>query len=439
MAICVIGAGPAGLTAAKNLAAHKIAFTCFEKEEDIGGIWNAATSQGRVFETTHMISSKRLTEFHGFRFPHSFPHFPSHVQALNYLKSYSNEFDLTRHIRLGTSVQRIEPIGNQWRVECLKANVSDAQLFDGVIVASGHHSIPRWPEWRDEFVGECIHSSQYKNADILRGKRVLIVGAGNSGCDIAVEAAQHASRGVLSLRRGYHVLPKYLFGAPIDRCGATMHRWRIPLWLQRWILKAALHVAIGPLDRYTWPTAEHRVLESHPIINSHVLHMIAHGRLATRPDVQSVLGDQVQFVDGQSESFDLLICATGYETRFPFCDPALLGCEEPSGGLFLNAFHPRYDNLFMVGLIQPNGGIWQLADYQAQLIAQVIEANQRGTPAADWFRHQKRNHHRVAKRYRLNYIDSPRHAIEVEYFAYRNAIRKYVCRMGKGGGGSRRF
>lgn len=428
MRICVIGAGPSGLTAVKNLIQRGLDVDCYEREADIGGLWNASTPHGRVYRSTHMISSKRLTEYADFRMPRGYPQYPSHRQALDYLHSYADALDLRRHIRCGASVERIEPMGPSWRVVTAgKEPAATSNDYDAVVIASGHHGQPRWPAWCQDFTGTCLHTSQYKTPELFQGNRVLIVGAGNSGCDIAVEAAQHAANATISMRRGYHVLPKYLFGAPIDRCGDTMHRWRVPLGWQRFILNASLRVVQGVPSTYGWPRPQQRILEAHPIINSQVLHYVAHGRLHVRPDVRDVFGQEVHFQDGHVEEFDLVVCATGYQISVPFYEDLIGDTACPN--LYLNVFDLERDNLFVAGLIQPSGGIWQLADYQSQLIARVIEANRNSTPAATWFRNQKQRADRVMRRYRLDYVDSPRHAIEVEYFAYRRELQRHLRQM----------
>lgn len=422
--VCVIGGGPSGLTVAKNLAERGIRFDCLEREEDIGGVWNPQTSHGRVHASTSMISSKRLTEFTDFRMPREYPHYPRHDQALRYLRSYANQFDLLGRIRFGQDVERIERNGSGWNV---KTSGNDhPSRYDMVVIANGHHRTANMPSWNGHFSGEVIHAEAYKNAEILKGRRVLLIGAGNSGCDIAVEAAQHASSAALSMRRGYHVFPKYVFGAPIDRCAATLDRWHVPWWLTRWITHACLRVAVGPLSRYGLPQPDHRLLESHPIVNSQFLHFVAHRRLEIKPAIQSVDGNTVRFEDGSAQDVDLIVCATGYKVSFPFCEEGTFDWEGDRPALFLNAFHPARDNLFFAGLIQPTGGIWQLVDYQAQLIARFICAQSNQTPSADWFRKVKTNHADDG-RGGVRFIDSPRHALEVEYFRYKRRLQKLIA------------
>jgi cation diffusion facilitator CzcD-associated flavoprotein CzcO len=365
-----------------------------------------------------MISSKRLTEYTDFHMPREFAQYPRQDQALSYLRSYAQQFKLTDGVRFGTSVQRIEQQSDGWLV-----SISDSSApirYAGVVIANGHHCQPRWPQWQGDYAGQLMHSSEYKSADALRGRRVLIVGGGNSGCDITVEAAQHAKRAFISLRRGYYVFPKFLFGAPIDRCGATMERWHVPTWLNKLILRACLRIAVGLPKRYGLPMPRHGVFQCHPIVNSQILHHLAHRHVTVKPQISEASGNQLRFEDGTTEELDLVICATGYKIGFPFCERQTFSWEGERPKLFLNVFHPVANNLFVVGMIQPNGGIWQLADYQSQLVARYIIAQRTSAPAAEWFERMKAN---PLQTHSSPYIDSPRHAVEVDYFHYRRRLR----------------
>ncbi len=418
---CVIGAGPAGLAACKNLQELAIPYDCFEREADIGGNWLFGSRHSSVNSATNMISSKRLTEFRGYRMPAEYPQYPSHRQALEYLRDYADAFGLYEHIRTNQSVSKVEPVGESWRV----TTADDVQRsYRGVLIANGHHWHPRWPAVPGEFSGQLIHAHDYKTPEILSGRRVLVIGAGNSGCDIAVEAAKYARHCCLSMRRGYHFLPKYLCGAPIDRCGENMHRWKVPLWLYRKIADVLTYIAVGPLRRYGLPEPDHRLFESHPIINSQIFHFLAHEQMEVKPDVKSFSGSSVAFADGSQAEFDLIVCATGYNVHLPFCDRRIINWNNGKPELYLNVFHPRYDNLFVVGLIQPDGGIWQLADLQSQLIGWFVLAQTQAPALADWFRREKASN--ASLRTSIRYVDSPRHAIQVEYFRYRDILIKNI-------------
>jgi cation diffusion facilitator CzcD-associated flavoprotein CzcO len=242
--------------------------------------------------------------------PDDYPPYPSHAQALAYLRAYARQFGLYEHIEFGRMVTQVAPVegGEAWEVSV--AGEERPRRYRGVVIANGHHWDPLWPDYPGRFAGEVLHARQYKSAEQLRGRRVLVVGAGNSGCDIAVEAAQHAEAAFLSLRRGYHFLPKFLLGAPVDGGNAFLHRWHAPLWLRRWITGWLVHIAQGPLERYGLPAPDHALFETHPIVNSQLLYWLGHGKIGVRPDVQELAGDRVRFIDGREEIWSSMRPAT---------------------------------------------------------------------------------------------------------------------------------
>lgn len=419
---CIIGAGPCGLTAAKNLRAAGIACEVFEREDDVGGNWYYGRPSSSVYASTHMISSKRLTEYTDFPMPKAYPPYPSHAQALAYLRDYARHFGLYESITFGTSVVRAEPLRIGWRITLSTGETRD---FAGLVVANGHHWDPLLPELPGNFTGEVLHAHNYKTPEVLFGKRVLVIGAGNSGCDLAVEAGQFAAATFHSFRRGYHFLPKFLYGAPVDLCAQTAHRWWLPKWIKRQITKRALRIAVGSPERFGLPRPDHDLFETHPIINSRLLDAVGHGKVSVVPAIEKVAGDRVRFQDGREESIDLILCATGYKLSFPFLDSSLILNERGRPKLYLNAFHPERDDLFVIGMIQPNGGIWRLADYQAQLMAAYLRACDSQPAKAATFRRLKAQCVEDLSG-GTRYVESPRHVLEVDYFAYGDRLRKLL-------------
>jgi hypothetical protein len=423
---CVIGAGPCGLTVAKNFRQAGIPFDCYEREDDVGGNWYFGRASSRCYASTHMISSKGLTQYTDFPMPADYPHFPSHRQALAYLRSYAERFELYEQITFGTSVERIEPDGGGWIVQPSKS--SEPKRYRGVVIANGHHWDPIRPSYPGEFQGEVMHAADYRSPEVLRGRRVLVVGAGNTGCDIAAEAGQHAEAAFHSLRRGYHFLPKFLFGKPIDVCGERLHRLRFPLWLRRSITRAVVWAVQGSPRRYGLPAPDHKLFETHPIVNSQLLYWAAHGAVRFKPEIERLDGDGVRFTGGSREQIDLIVYATGYKLSFPFIDGAHLAAADGRPRLFLNCFHPRHDNLFVAGLIQPDSGIWGLADLQMQLAAAFVRAGDAGSPKAEWFRRAKAEGSDNLG-HGIGYVDSPRHFIEVEHYTYRRRLQQLLARL----------
>jgi hypothetical protein len=424
---CVIGAGPCGLAAAKNFLAAGLRVDVLERNPDVGGNWLYGARNSSVYRSTHLISSKTQTEFVDFPMPAEYPPYPSREQVLAYLKSYAHHFGLDEHIGFEQTAERVEPAGDGWSVQL--AGESTPRRYRGVVVANGHHWDPLMPRFAGKFDGEILHAHDYKTPEIFHGRRVLVVGAGNSGCDIAVEAAEHANGALLSMRRGYHFLPKFLRGKPIDVCGETLHRWKFPLWMRRLVAAAMIRVAVGPLENYGLPKPDHRLFETHPIVNSQLLYNLGHGRLKVRRDVAELCGNRVRFVDGSEEPVDLIVCATGYRLSFPFLDRRLVLDDRGYPRLFLNAFHPEYDNFFVAGLIQPDSGIWGLADLQCRLMAHYVHRLVQDPRSAAWFKKLK-SQGRVDLAHGVRYLDTPRHALEVEYYGYRQRLRKLLRRFG---------
>jgi len=422
---CVLGAGTSGLVVAKNFLQAGIPFDCLEREDELGGNWNFGKPNSSVYASTHLISSKRLTEYTDYPMPDDYPEFPGHKQVLEYLRGYARQFGLYEHIQFQTAVERLEPCDAGWRV--VLTNGEERQ-YRGVVIANGHNWDPRLPEYPGEFSGTVLHSSEYKTPDALRGKRVLVVGGGNSGCDLAVEAAIHAEQAFHSLRRGYHVLPKFFKGQPMDQFGETLHKLQLPLWMRRIGAALVIRWVLGPTELAGLPKPDHRLFESHPIINSRLHGQVAHGKLAIRPDIAELLADRVRFVDGTEERVDVILYATGFRLSFPFLDSKYLNWHADRPNLFLNIFHPQRDNLFCAGLIQPDSGQWGLVDYQAQLIAHYLRALNEKPRAARWFRQLKESAATQHSR-RIRYLDSPRHRLEVEHYSYRRQLQKLIAKL----------
>lgn len=423
-AICVIGAGSSGLAAAKNLIEHGFSVEVLERENDLGGNWNYGKPNARIYRSTHMISSKRCTEYCDFPMPRKFPEFPHHTQVLQYLRSYAAHFRLEPLISYQTPVACVEPSeqGRCWEVT---SEGGPTRRYAGVVIANGHNWSPKWPTYPGRFTGEVMHSAHYKTPEVLAGKRVLIVGAGNSGCDLAVEAAQNARRTFHSTRRGYHYIPKYLFGRPVDRLGDRLHRLRLPLAVRRAIIGAILKCLVGSPHRYGLRRPDHKLFETHPIINSLLVYFVSHGDITPKPDILRLQEDQVHFEDGSCETIDLILYATGYNLVFPFIDQKFLNWQDGRPRLYLNVFHPYYDNLFVVGMIQPDSGQFGLVDWQTRAVVSFLTALGHGSPAAEKLRQRKRQP-RAALSSGIRYKDSSRHYLQVEHWSYCLALEKLV-------------
>jgi Flavin-binding monooxygenase-like len=423
MTCCVIGAGAAGLVAARHLAAAGVPFEVIEREQDVGGIWNASLPHSPVYSSAHLISSKPHTQFPDFPMPREYPDYPDHVQVLAYLRSYAEQFGLYRHIRFGCRVERAERTApREWRV-----TFSDGitRTYAGVIAATGVHWVPAMPSIPGSFEGVTMHSCGYKSPEIFRGRRVLVVGAGNSGCDIATEAGRHAERTFLSLRRGYHFIPKYAFGRPIDQVGEVGHRLRLPLAMRRALNGLVLRTVVGRPEDYGLPRPDHRILESHPIVSSEILPAIRRGAVRPKPDLAELRGREAVFRDGSSELVDLVLFATGYRVSFPFLSTEDLNSADGRPDFYLHLFHPAWDDLFILGNLQPDGGVWPLMDLQARAVAAFLGARARDRTGGERIRGWRQGP-RPDLSGGLRYVRSERHRYEVEHATYARRLRKVI-------------
>jgi len=430
---CVIGAGPSGLTALKNLLAAGIEAECLEREDDIGGNWCFGSAASSVFESTRLISSKTLTAYTDHPMPREWPAYPDHRQCLAYLRGYAQRFGLLPHIRRHAAVDHVAPIDPSrpsagWLVH---GPGRPPRAYAGVVIATGHNREPLMPSIPGRFTGTLLHACHYKSPTApagIAGSRVLVIGGGNSACDIAVECSRHAARTVLSTRRGYFVVPRFLRGRPADLRGERLLKLGLPLWLRRMASLRAIDREIGLPHRHGLPRPDHGLWESHPIVNGELYARIDAGDIQPAADAARFDGETVEFRDGRREPFDVVICATGYSVSLPFIDRAHL-CTGPGDScprLFLNLLHPSRDDLAIVGLIQPDSGQWGLTDLQSQLVARMAVAARHAPRAAAWL---YRVRQRPADDPPIRYVDSPRHRLEVEHFSYRRRLERLIDGM----------
>ena len=382
---CVIGAGANGLAALRTLVESGFDVDCFEREPDVGGVWNIGQGSRSVCASTHLISSKRNTEFSDFPMPAELPPYPSHAQVLEYLRSYATRYDLLRHITFDAEVRSIDPVesGAGWMVQL---GNGEQRHYRAVLIANGHHWDAQKPKYAGTFAGEILHARQYCLTDQLKGRRVLVVGCGNSGCDIAVDAARNARSTLLSVRRGRHFVPKFLFGRPIDEGADLTAGLRVPRWLQRLLGLFPLHAALGPPQAAGLPRPDHGFYEEEAIPTSLLPYEVGHGRIKIKPDIVSLEQNQVRFADQSIEEVDLIIFATGYRISLPFLSDDLLTWDDGVPRLFLNIFAPQREGLYFIGLSDPSSRTWSTAAAAARLVAAYERRAQQDPAGVAWFR-----------------------------------------------------
>lgn len=424
---CIIGAGACGLAVAKAFAEQGIPFDCFEALSDVGGIWNPE-SPHVVYGSTWLNSSKKLSRYPDFHFPEEWAPYASRAQAQSYLQAYAKEFGLYKLISFNKRVSRAEHTPQGWRVQI--EGESESRLYRGLIVANGHHWSPNLPAYPGKFDGEALHSHDVKSKEQLKGKRVLVVGAGNSAVDIISDAAIENGRVAHSMRRTYYFFPKMVFGKPTDWFVDITSRIPLPRSVMRLFYRFGMRILVGPHHRYGLERPDHNLFEAHPTACNTYLDHLIHGRIAVKPGVERLDGKRVVFTDGTTEEVDLLVWATGYRVSFPFIDPSYILDEQGRSKLFIHTFHRELDDFFVAGLFEPaEGGVWQIADYQGRLIAAFIKAQESDPKRANWFRKLKANAHPDIG-HGIKWQDTPWHRFEIQHLRFRQYIKRLLRRFG---------
>ena len=424
MKVCVIGAGPSGITALKNIMDQGLDVVCYDFNSDVGGNWiyNENIGHSSVFETTHIISSKTLSQYEDFTFDEfetGIPDYPSHDQLRCYFQAYAAKFNLYPRIEFNTLVQSCElDHSNNWVIKTIKGGTENTEVFSHLVVCNGHHWKPRLPQYPGNFTGKFIHSHEFKHAKSFAGQRVLVIGGGNSACDVAVETSRVSSKTMISWRRGYRIVPKFLFGKPSDIVASCFAF--LPTGLKFFLSELSVKIFSGSNKNYGLPEPEHAITGTHPTINEELLYKIRHGKVFPKVDIERFDGQNVHFKDGSVEEFDTIIACTGYILEHPFFRKDFLNYSEGDVPLYLKMLHEKYENLFFVGMFQPLGCIWPAAELQSKIAARAIKGLwKRPENIAELCQREVTHPH-------LNQIKTPRHTITVDFHIFIKQLKKHL-------------
>ncbi len=414
----VIGAGSAGLAACVGLKSAGVQFDCYEKSDRVGGLWVFENPSGvaAAYRTLSSNAPKSYMGYHDFPMAADLPAYPSHWDFARYFDDYARHFGIHDHIQFQTEVTYVAPVADGG----FEVRLADGrnERYDHVLVANGHHWDARMPEpmFPGTFDGTVMHSRDYRDAAFLAGKRVAVVGIGNSAVDIACEAAHLADMTYLSVRRGAHIMPKYVFGmAPPN-----------------WLLNSASHkpgrIMLGALTRlvngrgqdYGLPAPDHAFGDAHPTMSAGIMDELRLGRIKPKPQIAELLGDRVRFTDGATAEVDVIICATGYRITFPFFDETYVSAPDNQIALYHRVVDPERPGLFFVGLCQPLGAIQPLAELQGKWIGELL-TGRCALPSAEEMRDAIDADQRWLRK---RFVGTARHTVQVDHYHYLKELRR---------------
>ena len=413
----IIGAGAGGLCAARYLTAKGVDVTIFEVGSHIGGLWVYDNDSGMspAYKSLHINSEAQVSSFIDFPFPDDAPLYPDHNEMSRYFERYADHFDLRRRIRFGARVKAVEPVDGKFRVVLEN---SETSIFDAVIVATGHQSVPRHPPQIEGYAGDYIHAHSYRIPNPYTDKRVLVIGPGNSGVDIAADICAMTDHTVLSARSPVLIMPRLMFGVPNSRTLLKLEKPFLPWWLRIWIRAQLTRMFHGRMEQWGFRTPRTR---THPISHPTLISQIAWGRITVKPGIDCVDGHKIRFTDGSEDRFDAIIAATGYTTALPFLADDISPAEPDSThiNLYNRVAHPAFEGLYFIGFFDVTGGSnIRMMDNQAAYITAMAtgtvkrpsEAAMRAAIATEraWMARQ--------------FPDSPRYGLELDPRRYRKRL-----------------
>lgn len=426
----VIGAGISGLTMSKMLGDYAVPYTCFESSDRIGGNWAFGNPNGHssAYRSLHIDTSKHQLSFRDFPMPASYPDFPHHTQIKEYLESYAEAFDLKKDISFTNGVTHARRLANGgWELD---TQDGATRRFEFLVVANGHHWDPRFANFPGTFTGVSLHSHAYIDTRTpidFTGKRILVVGIGNSAADITVELSSKALQNevVLSTRSGAWVVPKYIAGRPADKYYKTSPY--IPMKWQRKLAQLVQPVISGRPELYGLPKPNHNFFEAHPTQSVELPLRLGSGDVVAKPNVTLLDGETVHFADGTSRDFDVIVYATGYNITFPFFDADFISAPENQIRLYKRIFKPGIDNLAFVGFAQATPTLFPFVEAQTRLVASYLTGHYALPDGAEMERVISADQ----EKYTGHMVASARHTQQTDYFLYEHDLRTRELPQGR--------
>jgi dimethylaniline monooxygenase (N-oxide forming) len=421
--IGIIGAGAAGVCGAKHMLEAGCDVTVYEIGSNVGGMWVYNNDNGRssAYKTLHINTARDLTNFSDLRFSPKVPPFPSHWDMAKYLKDYADHFGVTPNIRFNTKVVSIKPAAThtaakpRWRVETDTGTVTE---HDSIIVATGHLTKPlEVPAFRDGFKGEYLHSHHYKEPAAFVGKRVCVVGVGNSALDIASDLAMTSPGVTLVARSNALIIPKLAFGRPFWDTIQPFYKPWVPAWVRTKALKALVYVIQGDMAELGFPSTAKKV---HATSNANIVNHIKYHRVTVKQGIEKIDGRNITFVDGKTAEFDTLIAATGYLIDLNFMDQTVIRNDDNALDLYMRIAPPDWPGLYFLAFFNSDTALNWICEGQIRWIRE-FEMGRAKLPSKDEMQAEIEQRKQWV---RTNFKDTPRHGIEVEHLPYFADLRR---------------
>uniref|UniRef100_A0A672ZMH2 Flavin-containing monooxygenase n=1 Tax=Sphaeramia orbicularis TaxID=375764 RepID=A0A672ZMH2_9TELE len=439
--VAVIGGGSSGLACIKCCLDEGLEPVCFESSDDIGGLWrfkeNPEPDRASIYHSVIINTSKEMMCFSDFPIPAHFPNFMHNSLIMDYFRMYADHFQLTKHIRFNTKVLQVKQRSDfshsgQWDVETEdKDGKKKKHIFDAVLICIGHHCHPNMPlhdfPGIDTFTGKYFHSRDYKTPEEWRNKRVVVIGIGNSGGDIAVELSRVTKQLYLSTRRGAWILNRVGDnGMPLDLLfNRVMNAVRCILPFE-YFCRLGENRLNQRFDHSLYNLKpKHRLFSQHPTVNDELPNRILSGTVQVKPNIRRFQGSSVEFDDGSVvEDVDLVVFATGYKFSFPFLASQVVSVSENKASLYKYVFPPELDRptLAIIGLVQPLGAIMPISEMQARWATRVFKGCAKLPSVSAMLKDIQYKKETMAKRY----VTSQRHTIQVDYVTYMDEIAELV-------------
>ncbi|KAB1260679.1 Dimethylaniline monooxygenase [N-oxide-forming] 2 [Camelus dromedarius] len=390
--VAVIGAGVSGLISLKCCVDEGLEPTCFEKTEDIGGLWrfkeNVEDGRASIYQSVITNTSKEMSCFSDFPMPEDFPNFLHNSKLLEYFRIFAKNFDLLKYIQFQTTVLSVRKhpdfsSSGQWVVVTERNGKEQSAVFDAVMVCSGHHIVPNIPldsfPGIQKFKGQYFHSRQYKHPEGFERKRILVIGMGNSASDIAVELSKKAAQVFISTRHGSWILGRISEdGYPWDMVYHTrfssMLRNVLPRKVVKWMTEQQMNRWFNHENYGLIP--QNKYLMKEPVLNDDLPSRILCGAVKVKSRVKELTETSAIFEDGTvEENIDVIVFATGYTFSFPFLEDHLVKVENNKVLLYKYMFPPHLEKstLVCIGLIQPLGSIFPTVELQARWVTRIFK------------------------------------------------------------------